>query len=287
MKRFLKYTALVLILAVMAVTLCSCQRLDDMRAHQLFYTNEKKTEIEYNDHIYRQIDPGKRSFVFNDLFELGMTFHATAKDVPVLLASSQGDWVEINREQTIMSNFSVGEDEVWYVRDDYYDTAKAAVESKSLDHYYFNYSVYDEDGDDALFYEGYRSVNVLLDDQQAAAVEKALAQPEDKRVSYRELNSYIDTLSLFACDADMIVQDEDISVFLIKDGSDYYVWNGNTYSDKSICKVDEADRDMFKQLFKDYPDAVEPDDISWRFDSYDEYDISDGFVDDEPEAVAL
>lgn len=280
MKRILKVIALVLAVVMLAVTLCSCQHLDDLRAHQAFFTDSTKRSIEFDGQLYQWIEVGKRAFVFSDLWS-PEAYHVTERDVPVLLAQNEGDWFEINNERTVIMMYNF-DNPRWYVRQDLYDDAKEKLQSAELDHYYFGYVIYPENYEDPIA-SSYQK-NILLDDEVTGIVHRALELPKDQRVSYKELSDDYYTskyIVLYACDADMLIQEEGY-IHLIKDSGRYYVWDGNTYEEKSFCPItDEKDTESVKALFKDYPDAVYEDNFHSYYENdyyYDDYEYVDEYV---------
>lgn len=273
MKKIIKALALILSITVIALTLGSCRYLDAAKAHQAFYTDETKREISFEDHIYKIINPGKLSFVFTDT--INTTFHATAKDVPVLVSRFEGDYFDLNSEKTIISMFASTQNN-WYVRDDWYDKAKDLIENAKLDRYFFGY--YDYRETTTIDYEQYlKSINnvaqnnVLLDDDITEIVNKALASSNDKNVDYKDLESGQDAQRYFRlkrCDKDIIITNND-EIYLIRDyDNKYYVWNGDTLNKKTICPIDEEDIPKVKALFKEYPDAYEYGNIREFFEGY-------------------
>ena len=63
MKKTFKIIALVLAVAVVAFSLCSCRALDEAKANQAFYIDDSKEEILYNDITYRLFKTGNLEFI--------------------------------------------------------------------------------------------------------------------------------------------------------------------------------------------------------------------------------
>lgn len=270
MKRFFRLSALVIALVLLALTLCSCQYVDDARSHQAFYTDDTKREISYGDHVYKILNPGNRSFVFTGTYVDDYFYSVTEKDVPALLARFEGDFIDFNEERTIMRMW-----DSWYIRDDVYNRVKDALQNSELDHYWFSYIEYPEEDD---LSSDMRQENVLLDDETTEAVNRTLALPEDERISYTELSDSdygSKIIYLSNCDKDMFITDSS-TVYLLNDRGEYYIWNGNEYDENSIFPVSEDDRAIIKRVFDDYPDAADEYNVRWYFESdYYDYDYND------------
>ena len=139
MKKFYKLIALVLAIAMLAVSLCSCRALDEAKANRVFYSDDH-TEILYNNSVYRLLLSG---IPLMDTY--GNSFSSvTDKDVPVLLKGFFGDYIIISEDETIIESFiTISQisdmvddlepyydatkswaDSVYYVREDRYDEVK-------------------------------------------------------------------------------------------------------------------------------------------------------------------
>ncbi len=269
MKKIFRITALLLAVIMLTMTLCSCNYLDSLRAHQLFYTDDTKREIEFEDSVYKILNPGRLTFIFTDLYDIDASYFVTKKDVPVLVSHQEGDYVSINNEKTIMNMWGLEDKPTWYVREDCYEKAKAALETAKLDHYFLGYLDYPED-DDLL--SPIRQENILLDDDMTAVIDRALATPANERVEYKKLGKgdYDQAIiHLSICDKDMIVTDDGKSIFLIRDdGSNgaYYVWDGNEYDEYSLCPVKEDDIETVKAFYRAYPHAAESYNIRYHWE---------------------
>jgi len=275
MKKIIKVFALITAVAIIALTLGSCRYVDNARAHQAFYTDDTQTEIAFDGHVYKALDPGKLSFVFTDLYtdNINWPYNVTAKDVPALLARMEGQYFDLNADKTIINMWGVN-DMKWYIRDDYYDTAKTLIETAKLDHYFFGYYDYPESAEADFKFVPSMQKNVLIDDKLSSIISKTLDMSSDKKVEYTELSKNDDQsfLRLNRCDKDILVTNSD-EIYLINDSDKYYLWNGDTFNKKSICPVAEEDISAVKELFKQYPKAAEIDNIYWRFEAH----IDDGY----------
>lgn len=283
MKQFFKLIALVLAIAMVAATLCSCRSLDETKANQAFYTDSKKTEITLRENTYRELKIGKLSFIneWNYGYAQGNGCYVTEKDVPALLSSWYGDWYSINEDDSVM--FVYGDA---YVRKDKYDDLKEVVENSKLDHYVFSY--YSDD----YYYSNYHDYgyydtqkNVIVDDDTAAAINRTLGVADNDKVKYDTLSGAdysTKAIRLNPCDENMILADYNTTVYLILDKEKYYVWDGNEYDEYSICPVADDDVALIKALFDKYPNAADWENIVWHFENnYYNYDDTDEYYEED------
>lgn len=274
MKIIIKLLSVITAAAIMAVSLSSCSYLDALKAHQCFYTDDTKREISYKEDNFKILKPGSLSFIFTDIDRTN-PYYVTKSDVPVLVAPYKCDSAEFNSDHTIL--------ELWdsyrtsYIREDKYDAYKAALENK-LEYYFLVYSEY-PDGYKSIDSPEYNVVqkNILLDDETTAMINRTLSISGDRKVKYTDIDepdrSSTKMIRVNPCDKNLYVMNGNVNIYLIKDYSrNYYIWNGNTYNDHSICPVSEEDVSIIDELFKNHKSAV--DDTSTlrgMFENYEDY----------------
>ena len=287
MKKVFRMTALWMAAALVALSLCSCQALDDARANRGFYSDDHN-EIDLNGTVYRLLDPGDNCMFYDDWmnpYGEKTSYYATEKDVPILLANHYGDMVYMNEDETILSTqesyalytsylSGVTDDEYTpledyqygsipcYVREDKYDAAKACVDTGILDHYYFTYYDYDQIDDESDDFD----VSSIYDNSQAVMLSDDLS---------KTLTSFINTdpkekigvnaadyLWLSRCDSGLILTDSgNNSCCLLRSKDQYYFWIGVDtgmlwMEDLSVFPLSGKDAAEAKTLFEQYPDAV-------------------------------
>ena len=255
MKKIFRSTAVILAVVLIAFSLCSCRKLDSMRAHQAFYNNDDKTEILLDGDIYRAVKSGNREFLFTNTFD---SYCVTTKDVPVLLSTTEGDYLNINEDHSIINCvYKRYEGSEWYVREDVYDKYKAALTDAKLDRYFLSYDEYPDSG--RVEFRVFQR-NILLDEETAEAINKLLSIPDKDKVSYKELSDgdYAHRIIyLQKCDKDMLVTDGSSEVSVINDNGKFYVCSGRTYDEENIlCPVSDTEKELISKLFEDYPDSV-------------------------------
>ena len=310
MKKIIRISALLLIAALTALSLCSCQSLDDQRSHHAFYTDDDHLKIEFEGNTYHFIYPGTYTII-NDNNIWNDTYYVTENDVPVLLSGWYGNYMYINKDKTIIetsvplnelpdalkSAISEGVDKtgdtshewsrsnnyVYYIREDKYDKIESIIEDGEPDHYYFefwSYSDYDLDYDDMdLFAAKSVSSNghrlVMLADDLTAVINKALKSKGDDQIDFTQLGSDAKMIDISRCDSEMILTDWK-EYYLIKDKEHYYFWNGNTQNGIILYRFTEDEASAVRELFKDFPDAVYENDFSIY---YPDDDYEDDYAD--------
>lgn len=298
MKKSFRIIALLLAIILISVSLCSCEWLEEKKANRAVYSDDKR-EITYQDNVYQVIYADKIDFVSD--YSYGWTNpYVTTKDVPLLLTDEYGDPISVLRDGTVIRAFADIDgfaDDFWtsdkddeyyyatttyhyYVRSDKYDEVKETVEKAELDHYYFEYWSYGNNGYVDADYStdmlsDYRSVEgnyqyVLLDDSLTDIVNKALNAKMEDKVSYRELSTGdydLKVIDFYPCDKNMIITQSGIEYCFIQDGDKYYFWDGNYFNDIAFYPLNEDDAAHAKELYEKYPGAVSYEDVLYQFDN--------------------
>lgn len=252
MKKFSRIAALILAAVMLTLTLCSCNYLDSARAHQAFYTDDTRREIEFEGRTYKYINPNNYDFVYTDCYELDRAYYVTQKDVPVLLASRYGEYMNVTEGKELL--YVPGNDhEVWFVRDDMYDKLSSLLVNPELDHYFYQYT---EESD---AYGGLILHNALVNDEMTALIERTCSIDQNKKISYKILDEdeyYANSIMLYNCDKDMRITHYQMGTQLIRNDADYYIRSGVSYSEKVLCPVKEEDIPMIKAFFEANENAL-------------------------------
>lgn len=264
MKKIFRCTAVILAVVLIAFSLCSCRKLDSMREHQAFYNNEDKSEILLGGDIYKAVNSGNREFLFTNANDY--SYFVTTKDVPVLLSSFEGDYLEVNEDLTVIKK-NIYNYSNWYVREDVYDMYMAALTDAKLDRYFLAYYEYPDSGSVEF---RVRQRNILLDEETTETINKLLSISDKDKMSYKELSDgdYAHKIIyLQKCDKDMLVTDGGSEVSVINDNGKYYVCFGRTYDEENIlCPVSEDAKEKLAKLFEDYPDAADTFNFKYNFE---------------------
>ena len=263
LKKCIKLTALLLLSVICAVYLCSCKALDDAKESHAIYTDGTESAIVWHGQTYRKIDNGDLTFIRSSDY-MDKSLNVTAADVPVLLSGSEGDGANvINYDETVISKTG---GLTYYIREDCYDKAKSVIKSGELDHYYFTYSERTPDDDDYRDYANMVTGNtgyhdVLLDDETTDIIHRTLSGSDSDKVKWNALKS-AETIELDFCDEDMLLTYRDKSISLIREGEDYYIWDGVDNGEYRFHPVKKDDVKPLKALFEQYPNSIEYYDLS-------------------------
>lgn len=262
MKKTVKLLALMTVIAVVALSLCSCRSMDETIANQAFYTDSTKTEFTLRGKLYRQLDIGRLSFIDAQNAAPGSGCYITEKDVPALLSSWYGDWYSFNYDETVVYVYGHN-----YVREDKYEAVKEAADSAVLDHYYISYypNLYHSapyEGIESDYYDVDNVKTVFLDQDVTDAINNALKTADNDKVQLSEdtLQS-ADAMMIERCDKDMIVTTYDSNVVLLRDGEKCYAIDDSNYYYRddayTVCPFDKEGEALIKDLFEKYPEAAD------------------------------
>lgn len=299
MKKTFKIIALVLAVAVVAFSLCSCRALDEAKENRGIYSDDHLS-IEFKGETYRFFDPKDYSII-SDAYMGWNQYHATDKELPLLLAGWYGDTMSLNREKTVIetsipistimkeiSNEAVynavdhqvvgamyGNNNATYVREDLYEDTKGAAEADKLECFFIEYyenSYYDYDfgtrwSDWKDYNEAYSDSYriVLLEDDVTKIINSALKTPSKDKISYKELSENQTDISFQACDKNLILRDWDANYYFVHDQGKYYFWDGKTSDEKCMVPLNQDDSEIIDDLFDRYPYAVDGAQVGWSF----------------------
>nr|WP_316621892.1 hypothetical protein [uncultured Ruminococcus sp.] len=299
MKKTFKIIALVLAIAVFALSLCSCRALDEAKENRGIYSDDRLS-IQFKGETYRLFDPHNYTII-SDAYAGWTQYHATDKELPLLLASWYGDTMSLNREKTVIetsvpfsaimkeiSNEAVnntvdpqavgamyGNNNATYVREDLYEDTKAAAEADKLECYFIEYyenSNFDYDfgmswsnwkESTEAYSDSYRIV--LLEDAVTKIVDSALKTTAKDKISYKELSENQTDISFQACDKNLILRDWDANYYFVHDQGKYYFWDGTTNDEKCMVPLNQDDSEIIDDLFDQYPYAVDGAQVGWSF----------------------
>lgn len=145
MKKTLKYISAFIASAIVAVPLCSCEKIDNMRERQIL-KNTSGDELFYNGSTYNFMlyDSDDSYRLISSVYEMGMyrdkIMQITDADVPVLLIDEFGE------SATISANNNIIKDDLRhniYVKADVFDKYNEYIKNLEFDHYFIRTSYYD------------------------------------------------------------------------------------------------------------------------------------------------
>ena len=286
MNNILKRITLFLLIAVLCISLCSCQYLDDAKARAAYYTDNSRESFTFRGYTYLKIGSehlkNYRSFITDEIYYDNLC-HAATSDVPVLMVASYGDRMVFNAtdeapEVITVFPYHVDED-AWtpyqdsytyeyYAREDRYDRIVKILEESEIDRYYTHidrYDSYDE-------WDGRMSPsNYLLDEETSNAVKRTLISGES--ADWRDLLSYdCYTVMLYPCDSEMMVT-SGATYLLVTNSIDYYVCDEITYT---LKKVSDDDYELMRKLYSLNRYSAYYADPVWYANMHDRI-VSEGF----------
>lgn len=152
MKKKLKISAFCLAIIAFAAFFAGCGFLDDLRASQAVFSEDRKT-ITYQGQLYKQLPVNSNIFVTGSYYSRVNDVFLTEHDIPVLLSGFFSENCSYNKERDLFSLYE-GYSEfydveysayVTYCNEKDYDRYLEAINNGVLDHIGVSYSVVDED----------------------------------------------------------------------------------------------------------------------------------------------
>lgn len=196
MKKLSKILALILSVLMICLCLGGCDELDERRKEQAFWVDNNSTDsIEYNGQIYKKLDVS--TTVPNPLYNRSNNKYVvvTDNDVPVLLADSFGDYLDMSDDENFIFGYVYKPSKTeykgvyesgnncLYCKDDIYDAVVSKIkEGIEYTLYGYGYYTYDEEDD---YYGEYHYY--YLKDDEIKAVDKVVTSVtpiEDDDVIY-------------------------------------------------------------------------------------------------------
>lgn len=196
MKKLSRILAAILAVLMMCLCLGGCDELDEMRKEQAFWVDNDSTDsIEYNGQIYKKVDVS--TTVPNPLYNSSNNKYVvvTDNDVPVLLADSFGDYLNMSEDENFIFGYvykpskteykgvyESGKD-CLYCKDEIYDSVVSKIK-EGIEYTLYGYEYYTFDSEED--YEGKHHYYYLKDDE-VKAVDKVVASItpiEDDEILY-------------------------------------------------------------------------------------------------------
>ncbi len=266
MKKTIKITISVLLLAFLSLSLAGCKQLDLLKKNHGVFLDDSREEIQLRGYVYEKVK--ERVMFGNEEWETFLiadeyAIKVTNKDVPVLLANQNGDTARYNsREEedpVILSIYDSHDDgktvEVFYCREDYLDAVKAKIDHVELDHFYYTQMMYSMEENKTIYKKK------LVSDEVTEVIKKALERPYDAAIDLDAESGYMDYSQfrdLRCTDKDLLFTN-DINMEVCKMSSgEYYVYGVSSKTGSQMPywkKVAPEDNALLDELF--YPDVVE------------------------------
>ena len=199
---------------VLCVSLCGCGVLDDIRATRAVYTDEGNIQLKGAE--YKLLPQCKE---LTPDFNVYTELYVVPSDVPLLLTSMMGEYLDISDDGMFLSNYT-GAEELLYCRADVYDS----VYHRIINGYDLSVCAYwDYD-----YYTG-EDIPVVLTQQQLDAIRQVLETQEPQTLPSSASLGWDYGAFLYMCSSDLLFRKPMVDI-CVADGI-YYVLdetNGET-----------------------------------------------------------
>ena len=239
MKKYKRWIA-ILLASLLSLSLCGCQRLDDMRAEHGVW--QEDGSVLWNGNVYRKLENTlsleKFDFVYGRI-----TIYVTEADVPVLLSNVFGTMMDVCADGTLLEYYDYrlleGKRQL-YCREDVYDEmVKTLADGVQLDTYYYYY--YDYNREESLQY--------YLTEEQTNTIHRILTTVTP--VPIKEFDGAIaDEVHLYICD-DSHRFEQDTDTWLCITESCYCI---KTYDE--IYAIPMKYNGIFTEIWKAYNEGI-------------------------------
>ena len=196
MKKKIKYIAAVGALLAMAMVLCSCKQLDEMKLNHAVYTEKDKTNtIEFRGKTYTlyegKVDGPQWKQDSMIIYDNPSVAHVTEPDVPTLLASSKGKQIRFSdcgEEAPLffaMDAPSASNDwTLFYCDTDHISEFGDMIEDAKMDHLF---SFHDEKQEGENIKWSYRSAPKLFPEDANSAIFRTIERPFNPATDYSKM----------------------------------------------------------------------------------------------------
>ena len=240
MKKWKRWIAIVLV-SLLCLSLCGCQRLEDMRAVHAVWQEDGNILWDGNVYHKLEVDTSLENFDFTYAYDY-RCIYVTEADVPVLLSNWFGDLVDVRANGMVLEyyNYRLLEEEYqFYCREDVYDeVVRDLTMGVQLNTYFYPY--YDFDSDESKRY--------YLTEEQANTMHRILTTVTPvTRATLEE--SIQDALYLSICDENRRFEQDTDKCLLVTE-SCYCI---ESYGDIYIVPMEYTA--MFAEIWKAYGDG--------------------------------
>lgn len=230
MKKTFKLIAIFCITALLALTLCGCDALDEMRASQVFYTDDGN--LIYGGAEYKYLTDGDSGI--DPFYNSEQTVYLTDKDVPVLLSAFFGEMADLSADERFIGNGLF-----IYCRADCYDEMASRIEKGFVAETYC-YEYYNFRMEESIFY-------VLTDDEKEA-VNKVITTVTPTTLPDGVSLNPLESVELELCSKDMLFRTDSFEL-CVTENSSYYLTDF-TESDTLIYNVPDELKPVFAKILK-------------------------------------
>ena len=251
------------------------------------FTDDSCRELRFKGNLYRVMDMAEIDENLSRILDHGLTeyfnedtdsygkYHYKKKNESIWFAFPKewGDKISLYDDQKMISIMNDDESISYYVRDDIYDEYKSgmteyaeAANNADYGKYYFN--SYQRVWQSGVEYDEEETCDrrIVIDDESAEAINKAMSASEEELISYSELHSGDENhliIYLGRYDEDLRLYEGRYGYALIKDYDRcyfrYYEWKGDPVKDSLVYPFSDSDAESIKKIFEDYPNGIETD----------------------------
>ncbi len=228
----------ILLIVVLALSLCSCSYIDDLRASQFIWGNDEHTILLSRDGTeYRRI-PNPKALTLH--FEGNSLGYIVNPEIPLLLANSSAeDYVYLEKDYNYVEAYADDyQNSDVFCRSERYDETVDFIENKTGSIYYYEY--YD--------YENFEMSTRDLSGYEQLIVNNVLKRGDYKTVS-REHHTYDHSVGIMRCNKERDLSLVSYYIELIN--LQYYVV---IYSNSSVnlFSVPREDWGTFDLILREY-----------------------------------
>ena len=229
--KMMKKIICIVFLITFLLSLCSCDKLDDLKAMRIPLT---ENGIQFNGKTYKKLVYCTQKQDRHMAGSFNKTYVAAEDDVPLLLIESYGKTIYYNEEQDLFTDNAY-----YYCSEENYDKYYKTYIHGKLDCYKID------------IYDNGEHICYILDSEISSVLYST------SKGSYNELgknpNGVYEYMTLNKCDESGLVEGKytsDIVIFKEKTRARYGVVGGNYYH------IPSEYQDQIAKLFRDYPEAI-------------------------------
>ena len=222
MKRFIKRVIVTCLLAVVLLSLCSCNMLDELKNKHVIYDENSPETLEFRGEKYERIRL-KPLVILN--CGLSETVYAEKRGFPILLLDEFGAYSVYCEEKDIFHINSYGHVGGYFAHEDKAEEYRKMIENNDLSYLKFDYYEYDQTLQKRI------EKSYILEEELMKNISELTTSGEVSQIDSSEI---LHCLELIRCDETNLLESElnGITIVQSKNGG-FFVKNGTLkYDDK-------------------------------------------------------
>lgn len=240
--KYFKSILLTCLLALVLMSLCSCNMLDELKNKHVIYDEDNPETVEFRGEKYVRIT--LNPFVSLN-YGVSDVVYAEEKDFPLLLLEKNGKYSVYYEKNDLICVNSRGYTEFVYTHEDNVDKYNKVLENENLSHYKFEYYYYD------IFLNKRLEKSYILNDEITQIINDHQKEGAGENIPINTVTKY---LKLTRCDENDLIQgiNEDVTVIVDKWG-EYYLTFGEFKFSESLngIRVPKEKLSGFRTLLAD------------------------------------